>query len=379
MSPLDDLVDVSLASPPNISPRSHPPAPSARSTASFIDIPTDEDDASTSLSSFDILRWQRRIPCDFGSPVVPPLSGVQLDALPRIPAFSAPLRADNSALPSPQYVPCDEPPAYQGTVETPVSALANPPPLRRSMVPLPPVPYEEQAGMQSDELLSPLMTNLRDVFRIESLVARAEKCADASRDAALSLCSCSLLKNPKVIMEVCNSIPPLLATIQVELNKTPKAFGLKNSGDLQRWFHRHCEILASVERNIDLFYLFANKIRQNPPRIHKLEGYVNKFYAYHVKFSDLARRLAISNEKLHLIDLRARLIAENRAARLHADQERMHRHDFRVTWQEDRERRRAMREEFLLARDTARQLKLAKMSSNDIVPAAPTEARRQGR
>ena len=103
-------------------------------------------------------------------------------------------------------------------------------------------------------------------------------------------------------------------------------------------------------RNLNVFYQFADQLRARPPRIHRLVAHLNKLHAFRDKFADVARRLAVSHQKLHLVSLRGQFYKEHRVARAQADSERKRRSEFRVLWAEGRARRDALRNEIKYAK-----------------------------
>lgn len=190
--------------------------------------------------------------------------------------------------------------------------------------------------MHAASLLSPLGVNLREALTVDNLISRADRCKEAMHDASFvsaplhlaacmpdhalqSLCSCPLLKDSHAIFDVCKGTEWAIAAVQDELDRTPEDRELDTSDELQHWFQRHWQIVSSVERlvirhlsgrpwyfcllylppdrrNLNLFFLFADQLRQNPPRIHRLAGHVDKLHAYHAKFTDLARRLTVRTQ-----------------------------------------------------------------------------------
>ncbi|CCM03945.1 uncharacterized protein FIBRA_06098 [Fibroporia radiculosa] len=326
--------------------------------------PSDDPD-STSLSSFELLHWRRRLG-RATEPPLPPLSSCLpgLKFSPVRPALSLLQErgsSRDSVSPRSEYTRFEEPPAYTRSINTPVSSAADAPPLPRlPCMSLPQVMHDDESSAQSTPPLSPLGITFRDALTIDSLVVRADKCLAAAGDAALSLCSCSLLKDPEAIFGVCRGVQEELCHIRGELDATPEDSDAQDTDEFQRWFHSHWQILSSLERNLNIFFLFTDQICRNPPRIHRLAGHVDKMHAFLAKFSDLARRLAISHEKLRQLRVHTQLVAERHAALLQAEAERMRRGEFRAARQEGRVRRKMMRDEIRHSKNITRELRLTR-------------------
>ncbi|GBE80793.1 predicted protein [Sparassis crispa] len=231
-------------------------------------------------------------------------------------------------------------------LDSPVTSNLVPPPLQRAAwAALPPVTYEDPVRVESSPLLSPLVLDIRQALAIDNFMVRADRCAEAVAQAALSLGSSSMLRDPEGITKICDTLQADLESIQKALDDTPEQLDVINDNAEHNWQHKHWQIVSSLDRNLDLFYLFANQIRQRPPRIHRLASHVDKLHAYHLKFTDLERRLTLSHEKFRLLALRSRYVQEHSSARALADMERAHRREFREAWQAGRVRRKEMRDE----------------------------------
>ncbi|KAH9855868.1 hypothetical protein C2E23DRAFT_723037 [Lenzites betulinus] len=239
-------------------------------------------------------------------------------------------------------------------------SFVAPPPLRRTeWVPLPELTDEEGPSPISPSFDSLLNTDLRRDLGIEDLALRAENCSETIARASLSLCSCSLLRDPDAIMGICDRLRATFVLIQRALDKTPAEFTTDALDVKRNWYSKHWQIMASLDRNLNLFYLLAHQIEQRPPRIHRLASLVEKLNTYQAKFSDLARRITLSHEKLHFLGLRVQLsLAHASASSLHsAGEERILRHDGRVARQEGRTRRREIREEITRVRGRIRAIR----------------------
>ncbi|KAL7277694.1 hypothetical protein ACG7TL_008626 [Trametes sanguinea] len=171
------------------------------------------------------------------------------------------------------------------TPELPADAL--PPPLRRTeWVPLPDL-ADAESPSPDIEALSPLRADLRLDLSVEDLSLRAEKCSETIARASMYLCSCSLLREPELIVNLCEKLQATFAS--------------------RTWYAKHWQIISSLDRNLNMFYLLAHQVEECPPRIHRLAPTLDKLGTYQAKFTDLARRIALSHEKLRFHGLRAQL------------------------------------------------------------------------
>ncbi|OBZ69917.1 hypothetical protein A0H81_10210 [Grifola frondosa] len=250
---------------------------------------------------------------------------------------------------------------------------AAPPPLRRQdLVALPSVPDEGAVAQENVQLLSPLRVNLFLDLEVEDLVAHAESCMAAIDRASLSLRSCSLWRNPDAIVELCEGLRSTLQSLREALEGTPSCSQLEA---VQRtWYTKHRHVITSVRRNLEHFYLLADQIGKAPPRIYRLAGLMEKMIAYNIKFADLVRRIKVrtvdpprdrpficvqlSHEKLRLVQLRTRFVAESDAMRAQAEAERARRREFATVWQEGRTRLREMRDEMRRVREAAHSVRM---------------------
>ncbi|KAI0943945.1 hypothetical protein AcV7_001892 [Taiwanofungus camphoratus] len=264
-----------------------------------IDYP--EEPLSTSLP-LEILQWSRRVSRALDTPRSPLssfVSDAQFAVAPSILPLSQQVQASTRDSPLSahfQNSPLNEFEVHPDSSRTTPGAsrppASEPPPLQRPPhLSLPPVPYDN-VPMEEDRL-SPLCPNFREALTIDGFLLRIEKCAEAADDAALSLCSCSLLKDPEAIRAVCQSVRRSLGTIHKALDECPEHLGLDDLETQQYWFTRHWRIISSLDRNLKVFYLFADLVRRHPPRIHRLADHVDKLHAYEAKFIDLARRLSV--------------------------------------------------------------------------------------
>ncbi|KAI0767190.1 hypothetical protein C8Q74DRAFT_937599 [Fomes fomentarius] len=237
---------------------------------------------------------------------------------------------------------------------------AGPPPLRRTeWVALPEV-TDEDGGPRSpasDVSRSPLCANLRLDLNAEDLALRAEKCAETIGRASLSLRSCSLLRDPEAIAELCENLRQAFRAVQRALDETPTEFIIDGSDTKQNWYTKHWETIDSLNKNLSLFFLLSRQIEDHPPRIHKLAPLLDKLATYHAKFTDLVRRINLSYEKLRLLNLRATLSAVTSIARRNESEARARRREECSLFQEGRMRRRELREEMRHVRGTIRTLR----------------------
>ncbi|CDO75961.1 hypothetical protein BN946_scf184888.g11 [Trametes cinnabarina] len=176
---------------------------------------------------------------------------------------------------------------------TPRLPTDTPPPrLRRTeWVPLPELADEETASPDL-QVLSPLRADLRLDLGVEDLSLRAEKCSETIARASLYLCSCSLLREPDSIVNLCEKLRATFAVVQRALDGTPSEFTADDSDAKRTWYAKHWQIVSSLDRNLNLFYLLAHQLEERPPRIHRLAPTLDKLSTYQAKFADLARRIA---------------------------------------------------------------------------------------
>ncbi|KAI8978335.1 hypothetical protein BD414DRAFT_421976 [Trametes punicea] len=229
---------------------------------------------------------------------------------------------------------------------------APPPRLRRTeWVPLPDLTDEELASPDL-QALSPLRADLRLDLGVEDLLLRAERCAETIARASMCLCSCSLLRNPESIADLCEKLRATLASVQRALEGTPSDFTAEGSDAKRTWYAKHWQIISSLDRNLNLFYLLAHQVEDRPPRIHRLASILDKLSTYQAKFADLARRIVLSHEKLRFLSLRNQLSIAHVYARSLTDNDTRSalRHDSRAARQEGRTRRREIREELARVR-----------------------------
>ncbi|KZT05433.1 uncharacterized protein LAESUDRAFT_230795 [Laetiporus sulphureus 93-53] len=314
------------------------------SPTTMTSVDSSEGRPGTSLSSYEILQWRR----------------TPLTASPAIPVVLRSTRGGSQDALHSAVTRVEEPPTYSEVLALDEYDGAGPPPMPRApFVPLPPSPTEFMWPDEDDDSQSPLQaqTNLREALAVGGLIERAQESRDAVRAAAMSLCSCSLLKDPQAIRNLCASLESVLDAIQEELGKTPEEQGVGESQDLRAWFDKHWQIVSSLKRNLNTFYMFTDQMRRRPPRIHRLADYVDKLRAFWTKFSDIVRRLELSREKLQLLRLRVRYTAEHLAACFEMEAERTRRLEFRNAWLEGRALRRTMREEIRRSKQLAQQLR----------------------
>ncbi|KAI0664014.1 hypothetical protein C8Q70DRAFT_1041795 [Cubamyces menziesii] len=251
---------------------------------------------------------------------------------------------------------------------------AGPPPLRRSeWVPLPElhddmnVEVETEIGVQPSPsvlILSPLRADLRGDLGVEDLQMRAEVCSETIARASMPLRSCSILREPESIAHLCNKLRDTFASVQRALDETPDDFTIDWSETKRTWYAKHWQVISSLDRNLNMFYLLAHQVEDRPPRIHRLAPILDKLSTYQAKFADLARRIVISHEKLRFLSLRDQLSVAHSHARHPFDVQRnalsgsgMLRHDARAARQEGRARRREIREELTRVRGRIRAIR----------------------
>ncbi|KAI0695193.1 hypothetical protein C8T65DRAFT_698774 [Cerioporus squamosus] len=306
-----------------------------------------------SSSYVDLLLWRRTVPHALDSPLSP------LRA-PKSVKCSA--RTVSAMLSSPPASPLKSSAGDFGVI--PLSPVtpglpwnAAPPPLRRNeWIALPELGDDEPLSPGAGGG-SPMVANLRVDLDVEDLALRAEKCAETIARASLSLRSCSLLRDPEAIADLCESLRLTFKTVQRALDATPTEFVVDGSDAKQNWYTKHWDIIDSLNKNLSLFYLLAHQIEDRPPRIHKLAPLIDKLATYRAKFTDLARRISLSHERLRLLSLRTQLTVDNTATRAHADEERRRWRDERTAMQEGRMRRRSLREEIRRVRGTIRAMR----------------------
>ncbi len=61
----------------------------------------------------------------------------------------------------------------------------------------------------------------------------------------------------------------------------------------QTWYTNHCDAVHSLSRNMQHFHMLARRVEDRPPRIHRLEGVLQKLATYQAKFTDIARRISV--------------------------------------------------------------------------------------
>ncbi|EIW54334.1 uncharacterized protein TRAVEDRAFT_60635 [Trametes versicolor FP-101664 SS1] len=232
------------------------------------------------------------------------------------------------------------------------TVAAPPPLLRTGIVSLPDVTDEGLPSPES-QLLSPLHANLRLDMNTEDLMLRTEKCSETIARASLSLCSCSLLREPEAIIALCDALRETFLSVQRALDGTPSDFSVDGVDAKRLWYVKHWQVIASLDRNLNLFYLLAHQIEKRPPRIHTLASLIDKLSTYQAKFADLARRITLSHEKFRFLGLRAQLSSRTPVAD-HEDHVLLH--DARATRQEGRARRREIREEITRVRGRMRSI-----------------------
>ncbi|KAI0364961.1 hypothetical protein BV20DRAFT_1039144 [Pilatotrama ljubarskyi] len=302
-------------------------------------------------SYVDLLSWHRSVSRSLDSPLSPLAAksihtgtssahkAMRSPATPATPARRSSLGNENPFTPG---LPPD----------------AVPPPLRRTeWVPLPEL-TDEELPSSDVQLLSPLRADLRLDLGVEDLALRAESCSETIARASLSLCSCSLLREPEAIVSLIDRLRATFASVQRALDGTPADFVAGGSDAKRIWYAKHWQIIASLDRNLNLFYLLAHQIEERPPRIHRLAPLLDKLSTYQVKFADLARRITLSHEKLRFLGLRAELSLPPTPARTSIDdKERVLRYDARAARQEGRARRREIREEITRVRGRIRAIR----------------------
>ncbi|EJF60732.1 hypothetical protein DICSQDRAFT_161922 [Dichomitus squalens LYAD-421 SS1] len=218
----------------------------------------------------------------------------------------------------------------------------------------------------SEQAAYPQHADLRFELDTESLALWGEKCSETIARASLSLRSCGLLRDPDSITALCDDLRVAFATVQRALDGTPRDFVMDGSEERQTWYTNHCNVVHSLYRNMHQFYMLARHVEDKPPRIHRLEGILKKLATYQVKFTDLARRVLLSHEKLRLLSLRTELTNARTLARAQAAEERRRRREERTARQEGRMRRYALREEIKRVRGTIRTMR-------DAAPHLPDE------
>ncbi|KAH9935198.1 uncharacterized protein BXZ73DRAFT_100585 [Epithele typhae] len=123
--------------------------------------------------------------------------------------------------------------------------------------------------------------NLRDHLDTENLVWRIDVCADAVVQTSLCLRACPLLKDPGAIAELCeHRLTETLTRIRRALEKTPTTSSSKGKG-----------ATPGSPATAKSWLLWTGTSSTS-------------IGSWTMKFADLARRIAISHEKLRAIDLR---------------------------------------------------------------------------
>ncbi|KAI0669574.1 hypothetical protein C8Q78DRAFT_1070679 [Trametes maxima] len=299
---------------------------------------------STNPSQLGMLSWQRSL--DTPSSAFPPKS-----------ANAGPSVLRKAAL-TPLTSPRKSNFAHDDPFTPGLPLGAAPPPLRRTeVVPLPELTNEE---LPPPDFLfsSPLDADLWLDLGVEDLVLRAENCSETIARASMSLCSCSLLRDPKSIANLCDKLRATFTSVQRALDGTPAEFSADGSDAKGIWYAKHWQVISSLDRNLNLFYLLARQIEDRPPRIHRLAPLVDKLSTYQSKFADLARRIVLSHEKLRFLGLRNQLSASHAFLRAPVDDARVLRHtDARAARQEGRARRREIREEITRVRGRIRAIR----------------------
>ncbi|KAI1786345.1 hypothetical protein LXA43DRAFT_1034312 [Ganoderma leucocontextum] len=224
---------------------------------------------------------------------------------------------------------------------------------------LPPPPPQPAFAEEEEQLVYPQHADLTWELDTESLVLWAEKCSETIARASLSLRSCGLLKDPDAIAALCDDLRRTFATVQLALEDTPRDFVMDGSEARQTWYTNHCDAVHSLSRNMQHFHMLARRVEDRPPRIHRLEGVLQKLATYQVKFTDIARRISVSHEKLRLLDLRTELARAHTRARVRAVEERRRRREERAVRQEGRTRCHALREEIRRVRGAIRTMRHA--------------------
>ncbi|TFK92002.1 hypothetical protein K466DRAFT_595623 [Polyporus arcularius HHB13444] len=307
---------------------------------------------SDSTSYVDLLLWRRTVTRALDSPLSP---------LRTPKSINCSVRTVSAMLSSPPASPLKSFAGEFGVIpQSPVTPglpwNAAPPPLRRNeWIALPELSEHEplSPGTASG---NPMIANLRVDLDVEDLALRAEKCAESIAHASLSLRSCSLLKDPEAIAELCENLRGTFTTVQRAVDATPTEFVVDGSDAKQKWYTKHWDIIDSLNKNLSLFYLLAHQIEDRPPRIHKLAPLIDKLATYQAKFADLARRISLSYERLRLLSLRTQLTTANTIAR-HAEDERSRRRNERAAMQDGRVRRRSLREDIRRVRGTIRAMR----------------------
>ncbi|OSC96794.1 hypothetical protein PYCCODRAFT_1472356 [Trametes coccinea BRFM310] len=246
------------------------------------------------LSSRQFSSWSRESPL---SPLAPKQGDIGPSTLgkgwntPHTPAASSRRTNLDYAAPFTPGLPADAPPL----------------PLRRTeWVPLPDL-ADAESPSPDIEALSPLRADLRLDLGVEDLSLRAEKCSETIACASMYLCSCSLLREPELIVNLCEKLRATFASVQRALDGTPSESHADGSDVKRTWYAKHWQIISSLDRNLNMFYLLAHQVEKRLPRIHRLAPTLDKLGTYQAKFADLARWIALSHEKLHFHGLRAQL------------------------------------------------------------------------
>ncbi|KAI0350599.1 hypothetical protein OH77DRAFT_1430773 [Trametes cingulata] len=302
-------------------------------------------------SYVDLLSWHRSVSRSLDSPLSPLAAKSAHTGTSARKAMGSPA---TPATPARKSSLGNEDPFTPG-----LPSDAAPPPLRRTeWVPLPEL-TDEELPSPDVLLLSPLRADLRLDLGVEDLALRAERCSESIARASLSLCSCSLLREPEAIVDLVDRLRATFVSVQRALDGTPAQFTADGSDAKRIWYAKHWQVIASLDRNLNLFYLLSHQIEERPPRIHRLAPLLDKLGTYELKFADLARRIALSHEKFRFLGLRAELSLSRPPARTTStdDKERVLRHDARAARQEGRARRREIREEITRVRGRIRAIR----------------------
>ncbi|PIL33659.1 hypothetical protein GSI_04282 [Ganoderma sinense ZZ0214-1] len=314
-------------------------------------------DATVDTWYVNMITWRRTVSRALHSPLSPfrsPKSAKRSIHTTSVNPVTTPLRsAAAAAFGNPSQLtpglPHDAPP---------------PPPPRMECNPLPelaenhalPPPQPVSAG-EEEQPMYPQHADLTWELDAESLILWAEKCSETIARASLSLRSCGLLQDPDAIATLCDDLRRAFATVQRALEGTPRDFVMDGSEARQTWYTNHCDAVHSLSRNMQHFHMLVRGIEDRPPRIHRLEGVLQKLATYEAKFTDIARRISVSHEKLRLLDLRTELARAHTRARVEAVEERRRRREERAVRQEGRTRRHALREEIRRVRGAIRTMR----------------------
>ncbi|EMD32954.1 hypothetical protein CERSUDRAFT_118383 [Gelatoporia subvermispora B] len=230
------------------------------------------------------------------------------------------------------------------------STYTPPPPPRPRILTLPPSSRADPEYFldnadpnPSESRSSPWQVDLHEHFDVRRLQLCADAAAEAVRRASETLCACALLRNPESIALTCEALRSALTAVDTALEDTPPRLELDDPDYGRQWHSKHLLLILSVERHLGHISQLADQIARRPPRIHRLHGIVEKFNAYEAKFADLARRLALSHERLRIRVLKNILEEETGRATALVEAERVRRREFKELWHESREKRRELR------------------------------------